>query len=249
MPSLAKDLAKSVWFLDYDGTLCPHLEVWEELIYRPEDIYSTVSFLARRSAGVFWNTGRRVESLGAVNDKFLEFPGYFVQGSVFYNASTQASETIGAQLPAAVVENLQSRLATEKLYRLEIKPTSARLAPLRKTQKKYIRKFVESLGITLPDAWEWRVGDRGAEILHKQFSKGSAMAEAWNQQRVAPDAVPVVAGDDYFDRAAMEFALSRGGYVVLIGEGCGWITEIPHKSSQVIYFREPRDFLMFLKGL
>jgi len=249
MASFVKDLAKSAWFLDYDGTLCPHQEVWEERQYRPEDILSAVQLLHKRAPALFWNTGRRMESLQGVNARFLDYPGYFVQGSFYWNSDTQKNEQIGMLFPDSLTQTLKERLANEKQYRLEIKPTGARIAPLRRTQKKYLRKFIESLNITLSGDWEWRIGDRGGEILHKNFSKGSALEHAYKNKLIPEEAIPIVAGDDFFDRAAMEFALARGGYAVLVGEGCGWITEIPHRSSQVLYFREPRDFLMFLKGL
>jgi hypothetical protein len=120
---------------------------------------------------------------------------------------------------------------------------------LQKTQKKFIRKFIESLQLSVPDEWEWRIGDRGAEMLLQKCSKGSAVQYAFENGLVPKDAIPVVAGDDYFDRAAMEFALKNDGYAILVGEGCGWITEIPHRASQVLFFREPSDYLQFLKSL
>ena len=85
MPSIFKDLARSAWFLDYDGTLCPHLEVWEERGYRVEDISSAVNNLAKKSCKVMWNTGRRPESLGGVKKQFLDYSGYFIHGSVFWD--------------------------------------------------------------------------------------------------------------------------------------------------------------------
>ncbi len=248
MRSLLRDLSKSVYFLDYDGTLCPHLEVWEGVGYNPQDIQVTVQNLARKSLGVWWNTGRRTESLQAVNNELIKYPGFFVQGSVYWNPIEGKKELIGKELPQSFVTALSERMRSEEShYRLEIKPTAARVASFRKTQKKYLRKFVDSLGIEIPSGWEWRIGDRGAEFLLKNCSKGSALQYAFENRLVARGSIPVVAGDDVFDRPAMEFALQNGGYAILVGEGCGWITEIPHRSSQVVFFREPKDFLQFLK--
>ncbi len=249
MPSIFKDLARSAWFLDYDGTLCPHLEVWEERGYRVEDISSAVNNLAKKSCKVMWNTGRRPESLGGVKKQFLDYSGYFIHGSVFWDSEKQEAKFLGVSFPKEYADSLSRRMEEEKTYRLEIKSCGARLAPFQKTQKKFIKKFVESLGLSFSSEWEWRIGDRGAELLHKDFTKGSAVECAYTQNLVKSDCVPVVAGDDLFDRAAMEYALANNGYAIILGEGCGWITEIPHKSSQVLYFREPRDFLLFLKGL
>ena len=248
MRALIKDLSKCAFFLDYDGTLCPHTEVWEERVYNPQEIYSAVMQASRNVKSVMWNTGRRVESLAGVSENFLKFSGFFVQGSVLWDSSTGTQKTIGPKIPASLVGALQDLVQFEVQYRLEIKETGARLAPIRRTQRKNIRKFIEGLNFVLPDDWEWRIGDRGAELLHKGFSKGLAVAHAYENKLVPSDAIPVVAGDDLFDRSAMEFALARGGYAILLGDGCGWITQIPHRSSQVIFFREPKDFLQFLRN-
>lgn len=248
MRALIKDFARCAWFLDYDGTLCPHTEVWEERVYNPHEIYSSVLQANRNSKGVMWNTGRRVESLRGVSESFLNFSGFFIQGSVLWDAKEKAHKVIGHKFPEVLAESLMNQFRFENQYKLEIKETGARLAPVRRTQRKFIRKFVESLNYTLPADWEWRIGDRGAEILHSGFSKGLSVAYAYKNKLVDEDAIPVVAGDDLFDRSAMEFALARGGYAILVGEGCGWITEIPHRSSQVIFFREPKDFLQFLRS-
>ena len=246
---LLRDFSRSVNFLDYDGTLCPHIEVWEERSYNPLEIYEAVQNLHRKSQGVWWNTGRRIESLKSVNENFLNFSGFFVQGSVTWNAQEKKAHQIGKEIPADVVSILLERFKSESQYRLEIKPTAVRIAAVQKTQKKFIRKFIESLQLSVPDEWEWRIGDRGAEMLLQKCSKGSAVQYAFENGLVPKDAIPVVAGDDYFDRAAMEFALKNDGYAILVGEGCGWITEIPHRASQVLFFREPSDYLQFLKSL
>ncbi len=249
MKALLRDLSKSVYFLDYDGTLCPHMEVWEGVAYNPIDIYGAVANLAKKSLGAWWNTGRRIESLKSVNEDFLKFPGFFVQGSIQWNANNNKTIQLGEGLPSGLEEKLKEAIRQHELsYRLEIKPTAARIASFRKTQKKYLKKFIESLNVPIPPEWEWRVGDRGAELLLKRCSKGSCLEYAYQQGLIPADAIPVVAGDDLLDRSAMEFALERGGYAVLVGESCGWITEIPHRSSQVVYFREPSDFLKLLKS-
>lgn len=250
MGVLEKNLAKSVFFLDYDGTLCPHIEVWESRDYNTIDINNAVRNLSLKSLGAWWNTGRRVESLGSVSEDFLNYPGFFVQGSLRWDPQDKKAHQIGKILPDSIIQRLFAIIRDhETNYRLEIKPTAARIASVQKTQKKYLKKFIDSLDLVLPTEWEWRVGDRGAELLLKECSKGSALEYAYKNKLVPEDAIPIVAGDDLFDRPAMEFALERGGYAVLVGESCGWITEVPHRSSQVLFFREPSDFLSFLKSL
>jgi trehalose-6-phosphatase len=244
---ILRDIPRSVSFLDYDGTLCPHIEVWENLSYNPQGIYESMQNLHRKSLGVWWNTGRRIESLKSVNEKFLNFPGFFVQGSVHWD--TKQALGLGEALPDDLAGKLFDRIKNETQYKLEIKPTAARIATIRRIQKKYLKKFVDSLEVPLPPEWEWRIGDRGAELLLKKCSKGTAIKYAFEKGLVPQDAIPIVAGDDFFDRGAMEYALSRGGYAIMLGEGCGWITEIPHRASQVVFFREPHDFLQFLKSV
>jgi len=247
MRALLRDLSKSVCFLDYDGTLCPHLEVWEDRIYGVQDIYHSVQSLAKKTLGVWWNTGRRVESLKSVSEKFLEHSGFFIQGSYHWDAEQKKLDQLGVSFPQEYSGHLLERFKSETQYRLELKSTGARVVALRKTQKKFVKKFVDTLGLNLEGGWEWRIGERGAELLHEKFSKGKALEYAFEKGFVPANAIPVVAGDDLFDRPAMEFALSRGGYAILVGDACGWITEIPHRSSQVVFFREPKDFLQFLK--
>ncbi|MEZ4814523.1 MAG: hypothetical protein R3A80_04865 [Bdellovibrionota bacterium] len=250
MKALLRDLSKSVYFLDYDGTLCPHMEVWEGVGYNPALINEAVNNVSKKSLGAWWNTGRRVESLNSVSDLFLKHSGFFVQGSVFWDSENKKINFLGNELPAQLSALLFERIQQHELnYRLEIKATAARVASFRKTQRKYLKKFIDSLEIELPPEWEWRIGDRGAELLQKKCSKGSCLEFAYKNGLVPQEAIPVVAGDDLLDRSAMEFSLSRGGYAILVGESCGWITEIPHRSSQVVYFREPKDFLQFLKLL
>lgn len=250
MRALLRDLSKSVYFLDYDGTLCPHMEVWEGVAYNPTDIFNSVSNLSKKSLGAWWNTGRRLESLKSVSEDFLKLSGFFVQGSIYWNTEKKNELHIGEELPKGVSEQLYEKIQPHELvYRLEIKPTAARIASFRKTQRKFLKKFVDSLEIKIPPEWEWRIGDRGAELLLQRCSKGSALEYAYENGLVPNDSIPVVAGDDLLDRSAMEFALARGGYAILVGESCGWITEIPHRSSQVVYFREPSDFLQFIKSL
>jgi trehalose-6-phosphatase len=247
MRAFLKDLPRSAFFLDYDGTLCPHQEIWEAKAYNPQYILSAMEHLSKRVGDVLWNTGRRVESLASVNESFLKFSGFFIQGSIVWDK--QESHQIGLSLPAELEKELIEYFVDQKQYRLEIKKTGARLAPMQKTQKKFMKKYLETFPIKIGNDWEWRVGDRGIELLAKGFSKGSALSYAYDQALVDSSLIPVVAGDDYFDRPAMEYALHKGGYAVVVGESCGWITEIPHRSSQVIFFRDPGTFLQFLGSL
>lgn len=250
MRALMRDLSKCAFFLDYDGTLCPHLEVWEGIAYNAQDIQESLNNLSKKSRSVFWNTGRRTESLESVYAPFMEHSGFFVQGSIYWDVAKKQSQSLGIGLPSELEKVLRNKISEHELaYRLEIKPTAARIASLHKTQRKYLRKFIDSLDIPLSPEWEWRIGDRGAELLQKKCSKGTALEYAYTHKLIPEDSIPVVAGDDWLDREAMEVALARGGFAILVGESCGWVTEIPHKSSQVLYFREPRDFLSFIRSV
>jgi hypothetical protein len=238
------------FFLDFDGSLCPHLEVWEGQGYDPQEILSVVSALGKKSGGVYWNTGRRVESLGSVMSDYLLFSGYFIQGSMRWDAKAKTSTLVGPKLPERVVEFYKGLLEGESRLRLEVKASSLRIAPYQSADMSEVHKFV--LTNPLPDEfphWVWHVGARGAEMLARDYDKGFAIRDVESGIKAPGAFKPVVIGDDLLDRPAVEEALKRDGYAILVGEHCGWATEIDHKAWQVEFFNDSRRALEFLKGL
>jgi hydroxymethylpyrimidine pyrophosphatase-like HAD family hydrolase len=242
-----KDL---VFFFDFDGSLCPHLEVWQERSYDPDRIEEILSSLHRSSRGVFWNTGRRVESLASVNEKFLQFSGYFIQGSLKWDASTQTQIVCGPLLPQELASYYQKCIETQHTLRLEIKASSLRVAPYQSGSMKDLGFFMAKY--PLPPAfqkqWSWHQGARGAELLALGYNKAFALRDYYSLPQ-SQGALPVVVGDDSFDRPAIEESLRRGGYAVLVGEHCGWATEIEHKVWQITYCDQPSDVLNLLLNL
>ena len=236
----ARKAPGTAWFLDYDGSVCPHLEVWEERVYDPIEILATVEGLRDVGAQVIWNTGRRPESLGGVHAGFLGFDGYFVHGSVHWHAEPKPglAEILAPRVPAKLIALAEALSAKHKEYRLEVKPTSLRLNPFHGHTMHGLREAMVELLAATSGEWHWIVGPRGAELLAKDFDKSVAL-----KREVKAGMVPVAVGDDLLDRPAIEAALRAGGYAVIVGEGCGWVTEIPHQAEQLVYCESPREVL------
>jgi len=236
--------------LDFDGSLCPHLEVWEGQAGDPQEICNVVSKLAAQSGGVYWNTGRRVESLGSLLSDFLLFSGYFVQGSIRWDAGIKKATLVGPEVPAELVTMYQKLLESESRLRLELKPSSLRVAPYQNVNMAELHKFILLNPLPAPiKGWVWHVGARGAELLSTEYNKSFAIRDVVSRVEPGQAFKPVVIGDDLLDRPAVEEALKREGYAILVGEHCGWATEIEHKAWQVEFFNEPHQALEFLKSL
>ena len=238
-----KILPRTLWFADYDGSLCPHLEVWEPRNYDSQQIFSVLESLQSASLGVFWNTGRRPESLGGVNADYLKLPGYFIHGTVYHDP-TKGDAVQSPLLAAETTKHFQEQLENSKKFNLEIKATSLRVAPVK---IQYLDLLKEWVGLhPASSGWEWRVGHRGVELLPVGFSKAISLTKELARH---PKALPVAIGDEILDRPAIELALKHGGWAILVGESCGWITEVPHKPDQLIICQEPSDVLRVLQSL
>ena len=238
-----KLLPQTTWFLDYDGSLCPHVEVWEERTYNPNDILEVVEVLASK-AEVFWNTGRRPESLGGVHADFLKQRGYFIQGSAFWEPGYSEAKMLAPLLKIDEFTELLKLADSFKFLRSEIKPTSVRLAAVKIEDMRELRKNMPRFESLTPPGYFWLLGYRGAELLPNGFSKATAI-----ERSLAAGKIPVVVGDDVLDRPAAEEAIQRGGFAIVVGEHCGWITEVAHQSDQVLVFSDPFEVQAFIRDL
>lgn len=236
-------LARTVWFLDYDGSLCPHQEIWEERTYDPVVIHKTLNKLKSREAELFWNTGRRAESLGSVYEPFLEIPGYFIHGSCFWQ---DKHDWIGPSVPESLRKAAQEIAHRVPHLKLEIKQTSLRFTPSPGKPLDEVRKALDELAHITPGEWQWISGPRGSELLARGFDKAVAVQREM-QTRIGK--IPIAVGDDPLDRPAIEAAIRLGGYGIVVGEGCGWVTEIPHRPDQVIFFEKPHGVLDLIDDL
>lgn len=239
MDLLVRKLEHVSWFFDFDGSLCPHQEVWEKRTYNPEDILRLLSELQKKTQKIFWNTGRRPESLGSVHPDYLQYSGYFIQGTAYWDAETQRRELLVDELAADYVQKIEAHFINHARFRLEKKPTSLRIAPGPKVSMDEMPEILAGLPHATPANWNWIVGHRGAELLPVGFDKGSALRDGL--RRIGKTSVPVAVGDDVLDRAAIEAAIEADGYAVLVGEGCGWITEVKHRPEQIIFCEHPSD--------
>lgn len=244
------NLNNLVFFLDFDGSLCPHLEVWEERSYDPVAIQTLLNHVQAQSQGMFWNTGRRVESLASVHEDFLKFSGYFIQGSVFWDSILKKQSLVGPSLPQKLATFYEQHLVEFSSLRLEIKPSSLRIAPYQSASLEEVSDFLvkEILPAEFNKTWKWHVGSRGAELLAVGHDKSFALRDFYSKNNHSK-AMPVVVGDDILDRPAIEESIKRGGYAILVGEHCGWATEIEHKAWQVSYCDHPNDALHLLASL
>ena len=65
MRSIIKNLSQTAWFVDYDGTLCPHQEVWEERVYDSQEISAAVKNLQKKVQGFLeYRSKARIFSFG-----------------------------------------------------------------------------------------------------------------------------------------------------------------------------------------
>lgn len=242
-------LDQCVWFFDYDGSLCPHHEVWEPRNYDTRQIFDTLLLLEKKGSEVLWNTGRRIESLSSIEEKYLKFSGYFVQGSVHWDNKKKKKTEFGPSIPASITQHYEALFKKDKKYRTELKPTGMRVAPLHLKDLNALKKILEKNPTTLSDKnnrWEWHHGHRGSELLPVNFNKGTAIEKHLGSGNKK---VVVAIGDDLLDKHAAEVALNRGGYFIAVGGGCGWVTQIPHRPEQLIYFDQPQDVLDFLNSI
>lgn len=244
MPFNKNLFSKATWFFDYDGSLCPHQEVWEERVYNPAEIIDVLEHLKKLRSQILWNTGRRPESLGDVDIKFLDYSGYFIHGGVYWNAPTKERIQLAPFLPQEWVERFQkSDLFDEKKFRKEIKPSSFRLAPAKLSMLLELKNKVLKFGN--PEGWAWYNGHRGSELLPTTHDKSTAFHHYYALNENA-DRIPIAVGDDVLDLPALKEAIARGGYGILVGENCGWVTEIKHKAHQILYFDRPKDLHDYL---
>lgn len=246
MKLLEVPLAKQAWYFDYDGSLCPHQEVWEERTYNPEEIYSAVEGLAARGARIVWNTGRRPESLGSVDARFLNYTGYFVHGSVRWDPPNRAT-LIGPALPAGLAEAAARACEPHADLKLEVKPTSLRITPVNEHELDRLFSRLSSFLQTTPEGWAWARGRRGIELLALGHDKSSAVRE--DARREGAGFIPIAVGDDVFDRPAFEEAFAAGGYAIAVGSGVGWVTELHHNPDQLIFCESPLRVLELLADL
>ena len=246
MPIDVSLLPQTVWFFDYDGSVCPHTEVWEERTYDAMEIHSWVRRLAGAVRGLYWNTGRRPESLAGVYSGFREFPGYYVQGSVWCDRDGEP-EVLGPLLDPKVAQAYQELIKGFPHLRLEIKKTGLRVAPVGTRNLKPLKSFLAQHSSSTPSGWIWHQGHRGAELLAKGFDKSVALVR--ELPKFPPGTIPVVVGDDSLDRPAFEEALRCGGYAVPVGDDCGWITEIPHRAHQIVFCETPTSTQELVLGL
>lgn len=241
-------LAKSVWFLDYDGTLCPHLESWETRSYAPADILKTLGHLNDQGARVLWNTGRRVESIGAMHPSFLDYSGFFIQGTLFWSAPRHEELRLSESLPKTYAAFIESQIENRKEYRLELKPTSLRVSSFKGDLDAELRLFMDPIIAQTPQGWRWILGQRAAELLPEGFDKGTAIVREMGLA-ISENLIPVAVGDDLFDRPAFVASLARGGYAILVGNNEEAFRGLSGAPDRLLRFATPAAFTEWLESL
>lgn len=241
-------LSKTVWFLDYDGSLCPHQESWEERTYSPAEVLQTLHHLGQRGAHILWNTGRRVESIGGMQPGFLDFSGFFIQGTIYWSAARKEALTLSPPLPAAYGQLIGQILQGQTHYKLELKPTSLRISSLDGEVNPAFMTYIQKIVDQTPAGWRWIYGQRAAELLPEGFDKGSAVVREMGLP-FAKGLIPVAVGDDLFDRPAFVASLAHGGYAILIGDHVECLADLKGPPDKIMHFATPSGFTDWLRAL
>lgn len=244
-------LGQAFWLLDYDGSLCPHREQWEVGHYDASELSELLDELAQKSAGLIWNTGRSVDSLRGQCASFLKHQGFFEHGATFWDTN-QAYDLIQNGLDKSVIDRVVAWFEPRQEWlRLEFKTHSLRLIPtLARDRSRLLTEFRDStLGrelakserVYLSEGW------RALEVVLAEVNKSNAIIEITKRMPAFSRAIPVAVGDDIGDRDIVAKVLSSGGYAYLVGTHCGWMSEVPHRASQVMFLDSPQDLLDHLR--
>lgn len=247
-------LTKVFWLMDYDGSLCPHREAWEIGSYDPAELFVILSELSRFSAGLMWNTGRMLDSLSGQCADFLKFPGFFEHGATYWDTS-QSKRIVDTELSESLKLSIEQWASSRQSWmRLEYKPQSLRLIPVSAQDLSRLKSEFLASGIFLrrdqtkgDDEFYVSQGWRALEVVCKGVNKSNAVDYLSANHERFQDSLPVAIGDDIGDFEVVSRVLARGGMAYLVGSHCGWISEIPHKASQVKFFRDPQALLKFLQ--
>jgi trehalose-6-phosphatase len=246
-------LTQLYWLFDYDGSVCPHREEWEFGEYNPEKLCQILDALAKRSLSVMWNTGRSVESLSGQSPHYLKFKGFFEHAAFFWDGNKKV-DLIHAKLSSEIVDRVVDWAQTRSNWlRLEFKSHSLRVIPLQAQDRSRLR--AEFLNSELSDYLDQHSevytseGWRAFEVLLSDAKKTKALSYLMRHEPSFAGALPVVVGDDLPDAGIVRDALAMGGYAFLVGSHCGWLANIPHKSSQVAFFSTPQELLNFLERM
>lgn len=229
--------------------MCPHQEEWEDRVYDPRDILQVMHRLQKCGARLFWNTGRRHESLAGVAREYLDFSGYFIHGSCYWNAEKKLPEWVGPMLPEALRQRAEQDVATaSSTYKLEIKKTSLRLTPAPGESVKDIQPLLQTYRTLTPPEWDWIEGPRGAELLARGFDKAFAVKRECPQESNAR--VCIAVGDDRLDVPAFLEVWKRGGWVGVVHNGALYEQlKKEHPRARMAYFQSSAELLQTMSVL
>ena len=212
-----KPQLNAVWFWDYDGTLRDKAD----LNVLNDELYDLLERLQSSGSRILWNTARRIASLEKQNQKFLDFDGFFVHGTLFWSAKSRKEKLLSPVVPKAylfkVCEFMDASRGVD--LKFESKPTSIRLVFQSQLEGHSLKELQNRIFLECgaPLGWRWQLSDRSLELIPVNFSKTSALEYYYNEFDSKMDYLPVVLGDEVFDRDAMLWSLERGGWAIQVG--------------------------------
>lgn len=208
-----------LWFLDYDGTFCPHGGDDEQRSLYIEQTVKILAQLNSQGHQFVWNTGRHPSSLWDESPEFARYPGYYAFGTMFVADGDQEIEYLVPKLKTAEIELVKTFLKKyPKALRINQKETTfyVRLWGEDIDSNEFSRWIVKNWDMrALPNRY-WRINDKSANLLSSGFNKASAIQDYLSKISIKLPLVSI--GDDDYDKEMSEAVLASDGYSIMIGK-------------------------------
>lgn len=210
------DPRRHSFFLDFDGTLTPIVDIPDDAVLSPEasDLLSRLAEAAENRIAIV--SGRSLDDLAARVGQF----GFALAGSHGLEIRGTDGNRIApdmAALPDHVLRTARDWAEARGLM-LERKPGSFALhyrsAPDRQDEA---RAFVDDL-VTDIDGYRAIHGDMVSEVASATVTKGTALKQ-FCEAPPFQGTIPVMIGDDVTDEDGFAAATDLGGFGVKIGKG------------------------------
>ncbi len=230
--------ASAAFFIDFDGTLVPIVERYNEITVPPQTRVLINNLRDRFQGAVAIVSGRPLTAI----DEFLAplvMPVAAEHGAVRRDASGEVHrDFLGREDVVAVAERLAPLLMQHEGLDLERKESSAALHYRRRPELREVAEEAADAAIEGLSHVHLLKGKMVVEVKAEAVDKGGAV-EAFLKEAPFAGREPVVIGDDRTDEDAFTVVNRLGGLSIKIGEG-----------ETVAQYRAAReDFLAWLAAL